>query len=322
MIHPYAERETDTHIFFLRGLFSNFEACSKLIVRDVSFKTTEHAFMWLKALHFKDNKTANEILLAATPGEAKKLGRGVVGFNVKEWSAVCYAYMLEVNLAKYTQNIAYANVLLSTTKTLVETNGKDTIWGIGLFSKDDRVLNEATWQGTNLLGKVLMEVRTLLRVDILEQQIKRHTQKIKELTQSIQNISMKSHELSVESRWNIFTKVVDNLPAASCILHLKTLYKDTIGYNAFFHVESRDYLVKYTEIVEQLVEGFYFWFDNQTSNPLPKTIEKMIEDGSELLGITETAEYDSRILESFFKQLDAIKIEMMATGYKGFHYDW
>ena len=39
------------------------------------------------------------------------------------------------------------------------TNGKDTIWGIGLYANDDDVLDESKWKGRNLLGEVLMQIR-------------------------------------------------------------------------------------------------------------------------------------------------------------------
>ena len=44
-----------------------------------------------------------------------------------------------------------------------EVNPTDTRWGIGLSAEDDRVLDESQWQGENLLGKVLMQVRQELK---------------------------------------------------------------------------------------------------------------------------------------------------------------
>ena len=44
-----------------------------------------------------------------------------------------------------------------------EANFRDTRWGIGLSADNDRVLDESQWQGENLLGKVLMEVRKELK---------------------------------------------------------------------------------------------------------------------------------------------------------------
>lgn len=73
-----SERETDTHLFFLRGVFSNFQLCEELEVRGIPFMTTEHAFMWLKAKHFKDERSATKILTAINPSDAKLIGRGVL----------------------------------------------------------------------------------------------------------------------------------------------------------------------------------------------------------------------------------------------------
>ena len=44
-----------------------------------------------------------------------------------------------------------------------ETNFRDTRWAIGLPAEDDRVLDESQWQGENLLGKVLMQIRDELK---------------------------------------------------------------------------------------------------------------------------------------------------------------
>lgn len=155
-----SEAETSTHLFFLRGVFSNFQTCNNLRVDGINFTTTEHAFMWLKAKHFKDEQSAAEILNARSPADAKKIGRGVRGFNVEEWSKVCFQYMLKVNRIKYNSNQWLADLLLDTgNKTLVETNGKDVIWGIGLYATNSDIYNEFKWKGKNYLGQVLMQVR-------------------------------------------------------------------------------------------------------------------------------------------------------------------
>ena len=158
-----SERETQSHLYFLRGVFSNFQTCN-ITHKGLIFPTTEHAFMWEKAQHFGDTQAAQEILNTKTPADAKAIGRRVKNFNVAEWSKVSEQYMFDVNLAKYQQNPHLAKYLLSTgDKTLTETNGKDKLWGIGLYASDDRVLDESKWRGENRLGKVLMRVRQTLR---------------------------------------------------------------------------------------------------------------------------------------------------------------
>lgn len=41
----------------------------------------------------------------------------------------------------------------------MEASPFDTIWGIGLYDDDPRAWDESTWQGLNLLGYILTEVR-------------------------------------------------------------------------------------------------------------------------------------------------------------------
>ena len=72
--------------------------------------------------------------------------------------------MIAVNMAKFSQNSRLKAILLSTEdKIIVEASPYDTIWGIGLYWEDDRVLDINKWRGQNLLGKALMEVREKLR---------------------------------------------------------------------------------------------------------------------------------------------------------------
>lgn len=159
-----SELTTETHVFFLRGVFSNFTSTPMMQYKGHSFQTTEQAFMWAKAQLFGDKDSARLILAEKNPAKAKELGRGVKGFNPTHWDINKEFLMYEVNLAKYSQFDDYKAVLLSTgEKRLVEVNGKDTIWGIGLYANDPRVLDEKQWRGQNLLGKVLMRVREELK---------------------------------------------------------------------------------------------------------------------------------------------------------------
>lgn len=158
-----SERETETHLYFLRGVLSNFEKCY-IKYKGHLFATTEQAFMWEKAVFFNDHESASKILREENPAKAKKLGREVKNFDDSKWSKVCYEIMYLINYEKYFQNTRLKNILLNTgDKMIIEANPKDTRWGIGLSAEDDRVLDESQWQGENLLGKVLMQVRQELK---------------------------------------------------------------------------------------------------------------------------------------------------------------
>jgi ribA/ribD-fused uncharacterized protein len=160
------ERITDTHVFFWGSEFSNWFGC-KFYYKDKKFFNSEQAFMWEKALHFKDNETAKKMLEMPDPKRVKELGREVKNFNGEEWSKVSYDIMVDVNMAKFATNPYLRDILESTgDKTIVEASPTDSIWGIGLHWSDDKVLNESNWKGQNLLGKALMEVRKRLNESI------------------------------------------------------------------------------------------------------------------------------------------------------------
>lgn len=128
--------------------------------------SSEHAFMFFKAMYFNDHSTALEILKAPHPYDAKKLGRTVHGFNEAEWNAVSFDFMYVVNFGKYTQNEKLMDILLLTEgKCLVEASPYDKVWGVGLGENDLAVEDRANWKGENRLGNVLNK----LRADLLEE---------------------------------------------------------------------------------------------------------------------------------------------------------
>lgn len=156
-------RETDTHIFFWGGEFSNWYEC-QFVYKGHYFDNSEQAFMWEKAKFFNDEEIASKILKTSCPSTAKKLGRKVKNFDSEIWLSPAYQFMVGVNVEKYSQNEDLKHKLLLTgDKMLVEASPYDTIWGIGLGENDDTILNENNWNGLNLLGKALMDVRNILR---------------------------------------------------------------------------------------------------------------------------------------------------------------
>ncbi|MFD0890050.1 NADAR family protein [Streptosporangium algeriense] len=127
------------------------------------FRTAEHHMMAHKAWLFGDDEAAAAILTAAHPGEAKRLGRGVRGFDGAVWEEHRYAIVVGGNTAKFGAHPELGEFLLGTRgRVLVEASPVDPIWGIGLAADDERAASPATWRGLNLLGFALMDVRDAL----------------------------------------------------------------------------------------------------------------------------------------------------------------
>lgn len=167
-------RITDKHILFWDNEFSNFYPYVNKSVKtnDVkplnikafgkTFPTSEHLFMYLKAIEFGDKESANLILRAKRPEEAKRIGRSVKGFDKDIWDEKCFECMKFAVMQKFTQDERLKKYILSErfdNKNFVEASPFDLIWGIGIHYSDKNADDESKWRGENKLGKVLDEVR-------------------------------------------------------------------------------------------------------------------------------------------------------------------
>ncbi|WP_080777345.1 NADAR family protein [Chryseobacterium phocaeense] len=130
----------------------------------IVYKTAEHYMMAGKARLFKDEEILEKVLKSETPNDAKSLGRKVKHFEAKLWDAHKYEIVKKANLLKFSQSPRLEAFLLSTdNKILIEASPYDRIWGIGMLESDPRAQNPLLWDGENLLGFALMEVRDELR---------------------------------------------------------------------------------------------------------------------------------------------------------------
>ena len=117
-----------------------------------------------KARLFNDTVMVARILEAASPAEAKKLGREIHDFKDELWEERKIEIVVAGNLHKFSQHKTLAKFLLATAdRILVEASPVDTRWGIGLAAEAADAENPACWQGPNLLGFALMNVRDQLR---------------------------------------------------------------------------------------------------------------------------------------------------------------
>lgn len=131
------------------GYLSNF---AKFPVKIDGFiwPTTEHYF---QAQKFVGTKYETEIRNADNPMIAAKLGRDRKKPLRKDWEQVKDDVMRKAVLAKFTQHPDLRQKLLETGNLiLIEHTKNDSYWGDG-----------GNGTGKNMLGKILMEVRNLLR---------------------------------------------------------------------------------------------------------------------------------------------------------------
>ena len=150
------------YCLFLKGEFSQWYP-SKFVIDGITYNNAEQYMMYQKALLFNDDEIADFILHATSSKMCKSLGRKDHNFDEAIWRQHRYKIVYDGNLAKFSQNENLKKRLCETTGILAEANPLDNIWGIGLAIDDVRASNMNTWQGLNLLGFCLTEIREVLK---------------------------------------------------------------------------------------------------------------------------------------------------------------
>ena len=136
------------------GLFSNF-AETPLWIGGLRYPTSEHYFQSMKFID-TDPDWAENVRQAETPLISKKLGQSRDHPISRDWSrgedgGISVVVMRRVLLIKLLQNVEFRELLFSVPKdtTIIEASPWDYYWGEGKKKT-----------GKNMLGKLLMELRT------------------------------------------------------------------------------------------------------------------------------------------------------------------
>lgn len=144
------------------GYLSNWYL-SDFTAGGITYSSMEQYMMHQKAVLFRDDAIAQEILATTNVGKIKALGRSVHNYDDIIWSNSRQTVVYEGLLEKFRQNDDLRGRLLATSPDiLAECAVQDRIWGIGLSMKDDDRFDMSKWQGQNLLGISLMCVRAAL----------------------------------------------------------------------------------------------------------------------------------------------------------------
>lgn len=167
MSHPEIQIITEEFVFFWKPptVFGQW-TFSPFVVDGIRYTCAEQFMMAEKARLFGDEEIRQQILATESPRQHKRLGRKVRGFKEQRWVEHRSEIVYRANMAKFSQNPDMKRQLLETgDRILVEASPLDRIWGIGLRGDDPRASEPRQWQGKNLLGKALMQVRSALAAE-------------------------------------------------------------------------------------------------------------------------------------------------------------
>ena len=142
------------------GCFSNW-FISPFTYAGKRYESSEQFMMYHKVLLFGKHMLAEEIMKTSDPAKAKKLaGQPFPEFDHTLWEKVCYNIVKRGVGAKFRQNRAIQDILINTgNEVIAECSLTDRKWGIGIGIDDPKRLDVRNWNGRNLLGRILMEVR-------------------------------------------------------------------------------------------------------------------------------------------------------------------
>jgi ribA/ribD-fused uncharacterized protein len=135
------------------GVFSNLFR-RPMLFEGKKFPTAEHAYQAAKP---KRAKVQEWILNAPTPSLVAMAAHGLYTWEIaSNWSQIKYARMRKVLRAKFSQHQDLSQILLSTGDARIVEVGR-------VDSPANRTWGEVNGKGKNLLGVLLMEIRTELR---------------------------------------------------------------------------------------------------------------------------------------------------------------
>ena len=98
------------------------------------FLTSEHEYVFLKALTFGDLRVMKTVLRTVDPAKVKQLGLEVSQFREDAWCERRYTCMLQAVYNKFSQSHELTKLLLGTgSKYLVESAQYDRIFSIGIW---------------------------------------------------------------------------------------------------------------------------------------------------------------------------------------------
>lgn len=139
----------------IRGFFgpyrwlSNFEPC-RIRYEGLEYPASENAYKATRAL-----PEFRPLFTTCSPKEAIRLSDSLPRVDIEEWRQTRVATMREILLIKFSENSHLTEKLLSTKNAYLEERlwWRDTFWGYDVNLQ----------QGENTLGRLLMEIRGLVR---------------------------------------------------------------------------------------------------------------------------------------------------------------
>ena len=132
------------------------------------YANSEQFMMYQKVMMFRKYELGDKIMSTDDPSKCKKIaGTKFPEFNAEVWEKTCETIVKRGVKAKFAQNPDICRILLDTGNALLaECSRYDRKWGIGIDFGSQKWQDVSNWKGRNLLGRILMQVREELRIEM------------------------------------------------------------------------------------------------------------------------------------------------------------
>lgn len=214
------------HEYEQYGCFSNWYP-SEFDYAGKHYANSEQYMMYHKVMMFGRKDFADQIMQTTNPAECKCIaGQKFPEFNSVTWGSTCYTIVKRGVKAKFRQNQAIGEILLGTGNALLaECSLKDKKWGIDVDINDPDRLDTSKWNGKNMLGRILMEIRGELRLE--------------KMLLDVPNMKKFKAFYSTNNlipEWEAKAGIIEHIPQYHAAVHA---YADTIatqkGRDRFYH---------------------------------------------------------------------------------------
>ena len=152
--------------FFGKESFLSNHHPSPIVIGNEHFFCVEQFYMVRKARFFKDQDMEKLFLESNEAGYIKRMSHRIKNLDEDLWDQQRVSVMCEGLRAKFMQNQYLEDQLIATgNQLLVEASAVDDFWGAGLSKSALKRIPSLQWPGANMLGSLLMALRSRLRAN-------------------------------------------------------------------------------------------------------------------------------------------------------------
>ena len=156
------EKEVFTFFHRRNSEFSMFYPC-QIVVENMTFNSASQYMAYAKAEEFRDRQLMAKIMEVKDISKYRELSQQVEYFYRPVYAMMVGRWLRTVLEAKFTQNPDLQAALFATKGTTIAlATNENKRWDIGLKQDDPLAQKRATWQGQNILGELLTELRVKL----------------------------------------------------------------------------------------------------------------------------------------------------------------